>query len=209
MSESARSRLAGVEQRLLAAAILLLLVVAAPNQWWPGVGLAAAFLLGWALYAPDRRRRTLARLALLTPLLAVLALSLAWSADRPRDPFAAAVVAKVFLSVLIVEAALGSVSPAALIGALGRAGAPQTLAAAAALALRYQSVLEDESRRMRRAKAARSAQGGWLADWRLLPRLIGVLWIRSYERSERIHHAMLARGGAGRMRFLHPASLDG
>lgn len=59
---------------------------------------------------------------------------------------------------------------------------------------RYLEVLRDEARRMRRARDSRCWQGRWLWQARTIGEMLGTLFIRSYERAERIYHAMLARG---------------
>ena len=80
---------------------------------------------------------------------------------------------------------------------------------------RYLAVLTDEAGRMNRARQARSAaapQGrsggslGWRA--RVTGAMVGSLFIRSYERSERIYAAMLARGFSGTFRTAELARPD-
>lgn len=69
---------------------------------------------------------------------------------------------------------------------------------------RYLGVLTGEAGRMTRARAARSAapggRGGGSIRWRaaVTGHLVGTLFLRSYERSERIYLAMQARGFEGR-----------
>jgi cobalt/nickel transport system permease protein len=65
--------------------------------------------------------------------------------------------------------------------------------------LRYTDVVADEMNRMRIARAARGFEA---RDVRALPVLAhsaGALFIRSYERGERVHLAMLSRGYTGTM----------
>jgi cobalt/nickel transport system permease protein len=69
---------------------------------------------------------------------------------------------------------------------------------------RYLAVLTDEAGRMSRARRSRSAQApqgrsGGSVTWRakVTGSMVGSLFIRSYERSERIYAAMLARGFTG------------
>jgi cobalt/nickel transport system permease protein len=79
---------------------------------------------------------------------------------------------------------------------------------------RYLGVLAAESSRMSRARAARSAvapdgrRGGSIA-WRakVTGGLVGALFLRSYERSERIYAAMQARGFEGEIRHIHSRAL--
>lgn len=65
--------------------------------------------------------------------------------------------------------------------------------------LRYADVVTDQMNRMR---VARESRGFVARDVRAIPvlaRSAGTLFIRTYERGERVHTAMLARGYAGRM----------
>ena len=64
---------------------------------------------------------------------------------------------------------------------------------------RYLFVLVDEAMRLQTARDARSVGAGRTLFWRakVLGGMIGCLFIRSYERSERIYAAMLSRGYAG------------
>ena len=76
---------------------------------------------------------------------------------------------------------------------------------------RYLFVLTDEVIRMLRARQARSAatagtrSGGSMA-WRarIAGHMAGQLFLRSYERSDRIYNAMLSRGYKGELMTIHP-----
>ena len=86
---------------------------------------------------------------------------------------------------------------------------PETLIAIVGFMYRYLDTLSDEARRLLRARSARSAAirgrklGGSLI-WRARTAggMVGSLFLRSYERSERIYAAMLSRGYDGRARAL-------
>ncbi|MEZ4735468.1 MAG: cobalt ECF transporter T component CbiQ [Caldilineaceae bacterium] len=83
---------------------------------------------------------------------------------------------------------------------------PPPLIAIVSLLYRYLFVLFEEAQRLMRARAARSASkdgmssGGSLV-WRgqVAGRMAGSLMLRSFERSERIYNAMLARGYRGQL----------
>jgi cobalt/nickel transport system permease protein len=71
-------------------------------------------------------------------------------------------------------------------------------------------LLADEAGRMNRARQARSAapprgRSGGSLTWRarVTGAMVGSLFIRAYERSERIYAAMLARGFAGTFHAAH------
>jgi len=94
----------------------------------------------------------------------------------------------------------------AILWALRALRIPPPLIAIVSLMYRYLFVLFDEAMRLLRARAARSAtqdgtrSGGSLA-WRgqVAGRMAGSLMLRSFERSERIYNAMLARGYQGQL----------
>jgi cobalt/nickel transport system permease protein len=103
-----------------------------------------------------------------------------------------------------------------LLHALRHLGLPRALVAVVAFMYRYLFVLADEALRLLRAREARSARlpgvraGGSLA-WRarVAGSMAGQLFLRSYERSDRIYQAMLARGYAGHLLTLNPHVLRG
>jgi cobalt/nickel transport system permease protein len=80
-----------------------------------------------------------------------------------------------------------------------RLGAPRALTAIAGFALRYLQLLLDELRRMRLARAQRGDDARWLWQAQGLGQTLAALAVRSFERGERVHAAMLARGYDGRM----------
>jgi len=92
-----------------------------------------------------------------------------------------------------------------VVWALGALRVPRLLVATIGFMYRYFFVLADETARMLRARTARSAE----AQGRRKPSLlwqggvagamVGSLFLRALERSERVHAAMLARGYNGQM----------
>jgi cobalt/nickel transport system permease protein len=67
---------------------------------------------------------------------------------------------------------------------------------------RYRFVLLDELDRMATARRARTFARGRELPWRTLGGLIGLLFLRTFERAERVHGAMVARGWQGTLRHL-------
>ena len=98
-----------------------------------------------------------------------------------------------------------------LLHALEHLKIPRTLTTVVAFMYRYLFVLTDEVFRLLRARDARSAglpgrkRGGTLR-WRasITGSMAGQLFLRSYERSDRIYNAMISRGYAGHLRTLNP-----
>jgi cobalt/nickel transport system permease protein len=69
----------------------------------------------------------------------------------------------------------------------------------ASFAYRYIFVLVDEAERMERARDSRCYGGRWLWHARVIGQMIGTLFLRGYERSERVYVAMVSRGFDGRI----------
>ncbi len=97
-----------------------------------------------------------------------------------------------------------------LIHAFEHLRVPAVLTTIVAFLYRYLFVLTDEVLRLLRARDSRSAalpgqKGGRNVFWRakIAGHMAGQLFLRSYERSDRIYNAMLARGYTGQMRTLH------
>jgi cobalt/nickel transport system permease protein len=65
--------------------------------------------------------------------------------------------------------------------------------------VRYADVVTDEMRRMHIARVSRGFAARDVRHMRVLARSLAALFIRSYERGERVHLAMISRGYTGRM----------
>jgi cobalt/nickel transport system permease protein len=78
--------------------------------------------------------------------------------------------------------------------ALERLKAPRLLVLIAAFMYRYLFVIVDEVRRMRAALAARGYAPRHALQVAAIGRVATALFLRTYERAERVHLAMLARG---------------
>lgn len=145
----------------------------------------------------------LLRLAAMTPLVLFMALTVPISRGFEAGwHLMTAILAKGLLSFTVVLILVNTTPFDRLLSAAGKLGVPQILVATASFMYRYQFVFLDELSRMRRARQARTFRESWLSDTLGAARLIGPLLVRAFERAERVHHAMLARGFDGRVRTL-------
>ncbi|MGH3328721.1 MAG: cobalt ECF transporter T component CbiQ, partial [Streptomycetales bacterium] len=76
---------------------------------------------------------------------------------------------------------------------------PTLLLQIATFMLRYADVIADDMRRMRIARESRGFRARDVRAWATLARSAGALFVRTYERGERVYLAMLSRGYAGSM----------
>lgn len=88
---------------------------------------------------------------------------------------------------------------------LQRLHAPALVVTIATLMLRYIDVIAGEARRMRLARISRGHDPRFLWQVGATARGVGSLFVRSYERGERVHLAMLSRGWVGAMPQLSDA----
>jgi cobalt/nickel transport system permease protein len=95
-----------------------------------------------------------------------------------------------------------------ILWALSALHAPRILIAIISFMYRYIFLLAEESVRLTRARDSRSAvlerQPSPIFQARTTGGMIGSLLLRSFERSERVHQAMVARGYQGAIRQLTP-----
>lgn len=95
-----------------------------------------------------------------------------------------------------------------IVHALRHLRVPAVLTVIISFLYRYLFVLTDEVMRLLRAREARSAGkgGGGRVMWRarVAGNMAGQLFLRSYERSDRVYNAMLSRGYKGELMTIHP-----
>lgn len=112
---------------------------------------------------------------------------------------AAGIVAKGTLGVLGAITLSGTTTAREILRGLERLKLPSLMVNIASFTLRYINVVTDEMGRMKIARAARGFEARGIKDWKILGHVLGALFIRSYERGERVHLAMLSRGFTGAM----------
>jgi cobalt/nickel transport system permease protein len=123
----------------------------------------------------------------------------------------ASIVVRSWLSVQMAILLTATTAFPDLMHALRHLRVPRLLVAIVSLMYRYLFVLTDETARLLRAREARSARiagrhGGGTLVWRarVAGNMAGQLFLRSYERSDRVYNAMLARGFAGQFITINP-----
>ncbi|RUL88911.1 energy-coupling factor transporter transmembrane component T family protein [Tautonia sociabilis] len=207
---SAGGPLHRLDARVKLAAVVgfVLAVVLVPMGSWRPLGIAGMVLAGLVGLSGVAPSLLLRRIAALMPVVVVLAAVIA-----PTHPKASALGAWAVGGTIVAKNALtiGAILLFArvtcfrsVLGALSWFRVPPALVATLHLMYRYLFVLSDQLGRMARARRSRSFRRSRWAEWPLGAGLIAALMLRSFERGERVHAAMLARGWDGTVR-----SLDG
>jgi cobalt/nickel transport system permease protein len=134
--------------------------------------------------------------------------------DRGLARFVSIVI-RSWLSIQIAVLLVTTTPFPELMHALRHLRVPALLVAVISLMYRYLAVLVDEASRLLRARDARSARlpgrRGPSVVWRagVAGHMVGQLFLRSYERSDRVYAAMLARGYRGQPMLLHADAVPG
>jgi len=109
------------------------------------------------------------------------------------------ILAKGTLGVAASVVLAATTEPRSLLLGLERLRMPSLLVQILSFMFRYADVVAGEMARMRVARESRAFQGRSVKHLGVVAHSAGALFIRSYERGERVHLAMLSRGYNGRL----------
>jgi cobalt/nickel transport system permease protein len=188
----------------------VLAVVATPRElFWPFGLLALIVLVVWQV-ARIPLRWVLPRMLIEAPFV-VLAVLLPFAEGGERVQVAGLQLSVAGLYAawgIVIKGSLGvaaSLTVAAtttareLPVALSRLRVPAVIVSVLTLMIRYIDVLAAEARRMRMARVSRGDSPRMLHQIGATAKGVGALFLRSYERGERVYLAMLSRGFDGRV----------
>lgn len=194
-TDSALSRAVSPAGRIAFAVAWVFAIALIPGGWWPGLLFSATVLAALSFWSQFPWKQLLHRVAVLLPLLALTGLSLVGQPDWPERMLVLA--GKATLSLWIMSLLVHATSFDELIGGLRTLKFPTIAIDLLSFLVRYFSVLGEEWRRMQLARSARTFRRHRQAQFRAAAESLGCLFIRAYERAERVHQAMLARGYRG------------
>jgi len=197
--------------KLVGFAGITVVAVSTPLDAWPAFAACAVALAAIAALARIAAGVVWSRVRVILPLVVFVAAFVPFVRGGPAieiGPLALSEAGLATFALVAVKATIGAAS-AVLLGAttsfpdilhgLERLRAPRLLTVIAGFMYRYVFVIVDEARRMRSALAARAYRPRHLGQVAALGRLVTALFLRSYERGERVYLAMLARGFGGSM----------
>jgi cobalt/nickel transport system permease protein len=114
------------------------------------------------------------------------------------------VLAKASLGVLTSLIVAATTDIRDLVAGLDRLRMPTLIVQITMFMIRYADVVTDEMRRMHIARISRGFIARDVRQVPVLARSLSAMFIRSYERGERVHLAMLSRGYSGRIPLAGP-----
>jgi cobalt/nickel transport system permease protein len=206
--ERSTVRRAAPQCRIAATVLFVVAVVATPKEAWWAFLVHAVLLASVARRHGVRARAVLRHVRLEAPFLAFAALLpfvaggdrvdvLGVDLSRAGLWAAANIVVKATLGVAAAAVLASTTSVPELLVGLERLRVPRVLVAITGSMLRHAAVVTDELQRMRIARLSRAYDPRWLWQARAVAAGAGTLFVRSYERGERVFVAMAARGFDG------------
>jgi cobalt/nickel transport system permease protein len=121
------------------------------------------------------------------------------SVSEPGLVAGVALLVKGSIGVLASLTLAATTEPQDVLRGLQRLRTPDLLVQITGFMIRYLDVVTSEMGRMTTAMRSRGCEPRSPRHWPVLARSLGALFIRSYERGERVHLAMLSRGYDGRL----------
>ncbi|WP_310529121.1 cobalt ECF transporter T component CbiQ [Nocardioides sp.] len=194
--------------KLVALVCFMLVVVATPRTWWPAFvveALALFVVIGLSRVPPGY----LAPRMVIEVPFAVFALLMPFISAGPRTEILGIAVSEPGLHAgltLLVKGSIGilasltlaaTTEPQDVLRGLERLRMPDLIVQIMGFMIRYLDVVTGELSRMLVAMRSRGCDPRSPRHWPTLARAMGALFIRSYERGERVHLAMLSRGYTG------------
>ena len=195
------------ELKILALVVFALVAVATPPTAYWAFATYAVVLTGAVVVSQVPPGYLAKRMVVELPFV-VFALVLPFVATGPRtevlgvsvsEPGLVAGLALLIKGTVGVAAALllaATTEPHHVVRGLERLHLPAQLVQIMAFMVRYLDVVGDDLGRMRIGLASRGFRARNPRHWPVVARSVGALFIRSYERGERVHVAMLSRGHA-------------
>ncbi|WP_107771426.1 cobalt ECF transporter T component CbiQ [Nocardioides sediminis] len=196
--------------KLLALLGFMLVVVATPHDWYAAFAAEALVLLGVVALSRVPVTYLAPRMVIEVPF-AVFALLMPFIAQGPRTEVLGLTVSEPGLHAgvaLLVKGTIGvlasltlaaTTEPQDVLRGLTRLRMPDLVVQIMGFMIRYLDVVTAELGRMMVAMRSRGCEPRSPRHWPTLARAMGALFIRSYERGERVHLAMLSRGYDGRL----------
>jgi cobalt/nickel transport system permease protein len=195
--------------KIVGFAAITLVGVSTPPRLWPVLAACAVALAAIAMAGHVGPRLVWSRARVVLPLVVFVAVFVPFVRGGERvdvGPLSLSEDGLTTFASVASKAAIGTVS-AVLLGAttsfpdvlhgLERMRAPRLLVLIAAFMYRYLFVIADEARRMRVALAARGYRPRHALQAAAIGRVAISLFLRTYDRAERVYVAMLSRGYAG------------
>ena len=142
-----------------------------------------------------------ARTFVILPFIALAGLASPWKGF----PGLVSLFMRAILCLILLIILTNTTRFAELLRGMKKLGCPQILVMNLSFLYRYLFVLTEEVQRMKLARDCRRVgRARFREEFKILSSMLGTLLIRSFERAERMHSAMLSRGFSGDFHVVSP-----
>jgi len=205
--------------RFITTFAFILVVVLTPPTRWQAFALYFALLAGLILLSKLPPLYVLKRSLVIVPFVLMIAIFIPFF--RPGEVVGSYnvwlwelsitysgllvlwnVVIKAWLSILSLIVLSSTTKFSELLKGLEQLRMPKVMVMILSFMYRYIFVLVDEVIRMKQARDSRNFGGKRIWQLKTIGNMVGTLFLRSYERGERVYGAMVARGFEGQTRTL-------
>jgi len=205
--------------RFITTFAFILVVVLTPPTRWQAFALYFALLAGLILLSKVPPLYVLKRSLVIVPFVLMIAIFIPFF--RPGEVVGSYnvwlwelsitysgllvlwnVVIKAWLSILSLIVLSSTTKFSELLKGLEQLRMPKVMVMILSFMYRYIFVLVDEVIRMKQARDSRNFGGKRIWQLKTIGNMVGTLFLRSYERGERVYGAMVARGFEGQTRTL-------
>lgn len=200
--------------KIIASIAVILVILLTPPGSWEAFAIYLLILLGWVWMARLPFKYVLKRSLVILPFVVMIAIFIpffkegneiwgwnvwAWHIGITYEGLAVLVnvIIKGWLSMLCLIVLTSSSKFADLLQGMYRLKVPLIFVQIISFMYRYIFVLIDQAMRMQMARDSRNFGVNRWVIFKTMGNMIGMLFIRSYERGERIYAAMLSRGYTG------------
>lgn len=208
--------------KILAFLGLIVMTVLTPPQYWPIFLVHLGLIVGTLILSRVPVGYVLTRSLIILPFILFTAVFLPFlPGDRPAGGISLGlgkmaltatgiqifgnILLKGFIGVLAVILLSATTPFPKILDALSKFRVPTLFTMLLGFIYRYFFILLDEVLCLKRAIDSRGFQGRWIWQARAIGRMLGQLFLRTYERGERVYLGMVSRGFQGLSRNLAPS----
>lgn len=186
--------------KVVASFAFLIYVIISPEKWW-NYSICFLGLLFLTFISKIPFSFVFKRALVILPFLILVIIFIPFFNENGIK-IAGLTFIKSFLSIITLILLTSTTKFSALLRGLSSLGVPRIIILILSFMYRYFFVLVDELEKMLRAVKLRSFKNNRIKTFSILANIVGVLFIRSYERSERVYNAMSMRGFDGEIKKL-------
>jgi cobalt/nickel transport system permease protein len=201
---------AAPECKLAAQLLLVLVIVATPREAFWAFGVYAVMVMGLVAVARIPPGFVLKRMVFEVPFILFAVLMPFLGGGQRTEVFGLSlsveglwgawnILAKATLGVAISIVVAATTTMPEFVRGFEGLHMPRVLVSTSSFMVRYFDVIADEMRRMKVARESRGYDPRWIWQAKAVAISAGALFIRAYERGERVYLSMLSRGYEGTM----------